>query len=54
MKQKRILLHRDHWQKIDDREMFRTFSAFNSLILYGREGLTHLEVRILTEDGVKL
>lgn len=54
MKTKRIVLHRRHWQKIDDREMFRQFSAFNSLLLYGREGLSHLEARILTQEGVKL
>jgi hypothetical protein len=55
MKARRIVLHRRRGlTKINDRDMFRIFSAFNSLILNGREGLTHLEARILTEEGVNL
>lgn len=54
MKVKRLVLHRRHWQRINDRDMFRQFSAFNSLTLYGREGLSHLEVRVLEEIGVNL
>jgi len=31
MKKKRINLHRRHWSRIDDRSMFRLFSAWDKL-----------------------
>lgn len=54
MKTKRIILHRRRGRtSINDREMFRQFSAWYSFILHPAE-LTQLEKRILTGMGLKL